>query len=104
MSDGKSYTIQIIGLGSTSWLHTPFDGEYLVEYDPERDGIDPLGRPMAAHIVTTKQRADARRFKDQLEAWEFYRQVCKRRPRRRPDRMPNRPLTAFTISVEPIDD
>src|SRR5262245_24263520 len=93
------FVIRIIGLGS-SVDSTPFDNQFLKEYDPERDGIDAWGRTMDAHVVTTPNVREAIRFKDQLDAWEFYRQVCKRRPRRRPDRKPNRPLTAFTVSVE----
>ena len=42
---------------------TGFDGEYLVEYDPERDGFDPLlDLPMDAFVSTTPVLAEAKRF------------------------------------------
>lgn len=93
--------IQIEGLvGQTS---SPFDGEFLVEYDPERDGRDPQGAPMLAHIVTTPDREKAKRFANYPEASECWRRVCKRKPTR-PDGRPNRPLTAFTVAILPAEE
>ena len=99
-----SYVIRIEGLafnqprpgGSSS----PFDGEYLAEYDPERDGTDPNGESMIAHIVTTPNPEDALHFDTGPDATECYRQVCQRNPTR-PDGKPNRPLTAFTVAILP---
>lgn len=83
---------------------TPFDDQWLVEYDPERDGTDPDGIPMSARVVTTLDRSMARRFTDAQEALACWRQVCRRDPHGgRPDGGLNRPLTAFTIEVEPAE-
>lgn len=91
-----SVVIKIEGL--INGQPTPFDGEYLVEYDPERDGTAPDGSPMLAHIVTTPDLAEAKKFPDFIEAAECWKRVCKRTPRR-PDGKPNRPLTAFTVAI-----
>lgn len=77
---------------------TPFDGQYLVEYDPERDGRAPDGAPMLAHVLTSPEKARARRFRDAADAWRLWGQTSKRRPLRA-DGKPNRPLTAFTIEI-----
>jgi hypothetical protein len=49
--DEEKRVIRIVGLinGGTS----AFDGQYVVEYDPGRDGVEPMGRPMLCHLVTT---------------------------------------------------
>lgn len=85
-------------LGAPSWGPTPFDGQYLVEYDPTREGVDPDGTPMLAHIVTTDDPGRARRFADlptlhacwTLESGQPY-------PR-------NRPLTGYNIEPVTVDD
>jgi hypothetical protein len=87
--------------GPLDGTRTPFDGQYLVEYDPDRSGHDPEGRPMLAHVVTTPHVADARTFPTAVEAWACWRQQSSRWPTR-PDGLPNRPLTAFTIEVESL--
>lgn len=88
--------IEILGLvdGSPS----PFDGEFLVEFDPDRPGVAPDGRPIIFHLVTTTDRKKARTFEGN-EAIEFWRQVSRDDPIR-PDGEPNRPLTMFTVSIE----
>ena len=88
--------MQIVGLVSGD--ECPFDGQFLVEYDPERDGTDPRGWPMMAHIVCTPHIRDARRFTDFGEAHRVWTRTCRRDPVR-PDGKPNRPLTAFTVSI-----
>lgn len=90
-----SYVIRIDGL---TGHRTGFDGEFLLEYDPERDGRDPQGAPMIAHIVTTPDLDEAKRFDSGADATECWRQVCKRNPTR-PDGQPNRPLSAFTVTI-----
>jgi hypothetical protein len=82
---------------------TPFDGEFLVEYDPERDGTAPDGSPMFAHVVTTPDPDQAKKFPDFIEAAECWKRVCKRTPTR-PDGKPNRPLTAFTVKFVPGEE
>ncbi len=88
--------MQIVGLVARP--PTPFDGQYVLEYDPERNGVAPDGRLMSAHIVTTKDVGRARRWATGGEALAFWRQVCQREPTRI-DGKPNRPLTAFTVEI-----
>lgn len=71
-------------------------GAYLESYDPEAH----RGQGKAKW---TDDIAKAMRFATQLEAFDFWRQQSKTMPFR-PDGKPNRPLTAFTISVGHIDD
>jgi len=85
--------IKIVGLSSGE--STPFDGQYVVEYDPAREGIDPNGRVMTAHLVTTPDRAKAKEYKLEEAIAEL-----RRSHGLRPDGKPNRPLTAFTVSIE----
>ncbi len=90
--------------GFINGTSSPFDGQYLVEYDPERDGVAPDGTPMLAYIVTTPDIAKAKRFASKIEAFECWRQISKRDPyggRLAPDGKPNRPLTAFTVQIGP---
>ncbi len=104
MSKGDSrnpLVVQIVGL--VSGVPSSFDGKYLVEYDPERDGISPDGRPMVAHIVVSSNKAEAKVFADLEEARACWAQVPKRQPVRR-DGKPNRPLTAFTVTMLPFAD
>lgn len=92
--------VKIIGMATGG--PCPYDDQYLVEYDPERDGETPDGRPMIAHIVTTDDPAEARHFADFREATECWKRVCERSPRR-PDGEPNRPLTAFSVEFLPAE-
>lgn len=87
-------TVRIIGLvgGGTS----PFDGLYLVDYDPTRPGTAPNGQRLSAHIEVTDDRAKARRFDGPVEAHAYWRTESGR-----PYPM-NRPLTAFMIDVESL--
>jgi hypothetical protein len=89
------YLMQIIGIEGMS---TPFDGEYLVEYDPSRNSFDPDGMPMLAHVVTTKNPSRAKRYENLEAIHAEWTRVDPRQPVR-PDGQPNRPLTAFTIST-----
>lgn len=93
--------MRIVGLvNGTS--HTAFDGKYLVDYDAERDGIDPAtGLPTIAHIAVTDDPARALVFDHVGEGLECWRRVCERDPVR-PDGQPNRPLTAFTVEFAPL--
>lgn len=88
--------IKVIGL--TNGEPTAFDGQWVVEYDPGRDGRDPRGRPMLCHLVTTPDLAQATRY-ETGEAFELWRAVDPRQPKR-PDGKPNRPFTAFTVAFD----
>ena len=85
--------IKILGLNNG--MPTPFDGQYVVEYDPARPGVDPEGRPMIAHLVTTPDRAKAKEYATAADALRELR----RSHGERFDGKPNRPLTAFTVVI-----
>lgn len=76
---------------------TPFDGQYVVEYDPSRDGVR-IGW-MNFHLVTTPHLAEATRYTIE-QAADTYLAVDARQPIR-PDGKPNRPLTAFHVMSGP---
>ena len=59
------------------------------------DAHDGLGR-----VNGTRHRHEAMRFTDMRAAFEAYRTQSRVRPLR-PDGKPNRPLTAYTIEIEP---
>lgn len=84
-------TLKLIGLASGE--PTPFDGSYVVEYDPGRDGLDLL----ACHLVTTPDR-DLALHASTKELMMLWRSVDPRDPVRS-DGKPNRPLTAFTVEI-----
>lgn len=74
----------------------PVLGEYLKAFDVDAHE----GRGDATF---TKNVAKAMRFKDVAEALAAYQMQSKLRPMRR-DGRPNRPLTAFNMTVETIPD
>ena len=84
--------IKLIGLINGG--STPFDGQYLVEYDPTRQGVDPNGDPMYAHIVCTPDPAKALQltFAEAAELWQ-------KSAGTRWDGKPNRPITAFSVEI-----
>lgn len=86
--------MRVVGL--VSGATTAFDGEWLVDYDPTRPGIDPDGRPMSVTIKTSPRLADAKRFHGVGEAHELWTTST---GRVRPDGKPDRPFTAFNIEV-----
>ena len=86
--------IQIVSLSDGT--KTPFDGKYLKEYDPMRDGMDPAGDPMSCHLVAVDKPEDAAQFSDAGTALACWRQ---RGRGWRHDGEWNRPLTAFTVQV-----
>jgi hypothetical protein len=69
---------------------------WLKSFDPEYAG----GR---GHAEWTFVGREALRFGSSREAFEFWRQQSRTRPLR-PDRQPNRPLTAFTCDIEEVPD
>jgi len=99
VSEGRgegNVTIQIVGL-MVGGQETPFDGEWLVLYDPKQESFDPEGTHMIATIGTTSQRGEAMRFKD-LQAAR--REWMRWDGTMRPDGRPSRPLTAFNVQIE----
>ena len=88
---------KILLTGLVTGEPTPFDGQWLAAYDPTRPGVDPHGKPMIAHVVTTDDSFQALEFGSLAEAEECW----KRSFGVRRDGRPNRPLTAFMIEVLP---
>jgi hypothetical protein len=71
---------------------------YLKSYDPNVVAPD---RRSAGDIQSTINIGEAVQFETIEKLYECYMQVCEPMPLR-PDGEPNRPLTAFTITVESI--
>lgn len=69
-------------------------GSYLWAYNPDAPG----GRGAAAW---TRNPTEALRFPDQQAAFNTWRQVSTTHPVR-PDGKPNRPLTCYSVSIEPL--
>jgi hypothetical protein len=51
-------------------------------------------------LVVTTRRGDAKEFPDAREAMVYWQTISEAVPLR-PDGKPNRPLTAYTVSIEP---
>jgi hypothetical protein len=88
-----SYVIKIEWLGGSEGPLEPSEhaGRYVSRYDVNaHDG--------RGQVWTTDDPSKAVRFTTQLHATRFYQRISVVKPTR-PDGMPNRPLTAFTVSV-----
>jgi hypothetical protein len=72
---------------------------WLESYDP--DGGDPAVAYPTGTFAVTSNPARAMVFPDGAEALRFWRQPSTRTPLR-PDGAANRPLTAFTVAVQPV--
>lgn len=68
-----------------------------VNYRPDGRAIYPCG-----FALWTKNVDEAMKFDSPVEAWEFWKQQSTLVPLR-PDGEPNRPLTFFSVSVEPLE-
>lgn len=90
-SDKGPTRIKIISLNSGQ--PTEFDGKWLAEYDPRRQGFDSMGRPMIAHVKVTEDPMMALKFDDPADALKLLMQADGKRT----DGKPNRPLMAFTV-------
>lgn len=88
--------VKILGLVDGS--KTPFDGRYLIEYDPTQQGFAPDGKPIQCLLVTTENASEATQFHNMTIAVE----VCRRADGVRPDGLPNRPITAFNLEFEAV--
>jgi hypothetical protein len=88
---GMSYILQIVGCEQTAM----FDKKYVKAYDPTRShGL------FNFYIEVTDDPNDALKFPDVRAAIEKWRESYGLRP----DGKPNRPLTAFTVTVETVED
>ena len=91
----RDYVIQI--LQNAAGFASEEDGAYIREFTPDTDA---LGR---GTLTVTRRVEDALGFPSHAEAWKFWMQQSRRVPRR-PDGKPNRPLTAYTVSILRRDD
>lgn len=87
-----TYSIRIIGLADGRRLDG-IDGAWVVDCDVD-------GRQGRGSVIVTREARKARRFDHAHDAWAYWRRESTVVPTR-PDGKPNRPLTAYTISVEP---
>lgn len=69
-----------------------FNGQYLVSFDPE--ALGGMGS-----FIWSPDIEQAKRFPTAAEAFEMWTAVPACRPTR-PDGKPNKPLTAFTVTIE----
>ena len=89
-----NYVILIHGL--VSGQSTPYDETYLKRFD----FAGAPGGEANLHTVATPQ--EAAQFPDLEAARQEWMKVDPRQPRRPYDGRPNRPLTAFSVSIEPV--
>jgi hypothetical protein len=71
------------------------EGAWLKSFTPNGHG----GR---GDLVVTHDPAEAQRFADAAEAWKLWGATAAPPFDRRPDGKPNRPLTAWTITIEKV--
>jgi hypothetical protein len=90
-----TYTLKATGPMNLP-LAQQIEDQYVEWYDPE--AYDGRG-----DVQLTSDRAKAKLFASHEEAWTFWKQISKTRPKRA-DGRPNRPLTAFSVSIEPTED
>ena len=96
MTAGKAFVIQLIGPAGLA-IRTPHDGRYLVECDV--DGVEQGN--LIGLIVSTDQLEEAKLFPSVADALLYWKRQSTTIPLR-PDGRPNRPLTAYTVEVEPV--
>ena len=75
---------------------TPFDGQFLVDYDPARPSVASDGTRLPFTLLTTSEREKAKEFESGAAAFDCY--LAANGVRR--DGKPNRPLTAWTVTFE----
>jgi hypothetical protein len=92
------YVIRILGDGLGR--PTVFDGQFVVEYDP--DGMTRIDRTTTLLCRLLTGPIGAAKRMTFVEAHALWTAVSKEKPVRE-DGQPNRPLTAFNVSIERID-
>jgi len=75
--------------------------EWVTFFDPD-GGPDDVEYPTGI-VVTSADASKALRFASMEEATAFWRQQSTRTPLR-PDGKPNRPLTAYTVTIRKIEE
>lgn len=83
---------------------SPPEGRYLREYDPDwiPPGTDMASPPMCGRAIWTDNMAEAKRYPDAVAAWGEWKRQSTILPLRPWDGKPNRPLTAYTISLQTV--
>jgi hypothetical protein len=89
-----SYTIRILELADGSPATAP---GYLLAFDPNPGN----GR---GDLITTPDPGNAKTFPTRHGALLFYTQQADPPHELRSDGQPNRPLTAYTVEIEKVDD
>lgn len=100
-------SVAILLLGFVDGKPSPHDGRYLKDYDPywldqpveEAPGVFRLVRK----LESVKRIEDAKHFSTAAEARMLWVQVSPNKPTRDEDGKPNRPLTAYTVMLEPVE-
>jgi hypothetical protein len=90
----KKSVIRVEWQGGHTYVPSNLEGQYVKRFDPNKFE----GR---GELIPTRNRDEAMVFASAEEAWDFYRQQSTTHPTR-PDGKPNRPLTAFTVTIEPM--
>jgi hypothetical protein len=81
-----SAVIEVLGLANGSPLHMTLPC-WIQEFTPE------------AGLTLTSKREDAQRFETTVDAWDFYRTELPQGIHGFNPAGPNRPLTAFTVTI-----
>lgn len=95
-----TYVLKLLSLADGT--KTAYDGQYLVSYNPEMDGTDPDGNEMQCTIKCTTDANGAKTYPSQSAAWAEWTRTSKRAPVRG-DGRPNKPLTAYTVEILPLE-
>jgi hypothetical protein len=85
--------IRLCGLASGE--PTPYDGMYVLEYDPRREPEDPLSE-LCCHLAVTPDPESALQFASSWDALTFWRRDT---GKRLCDGTPERPLTKFNVEI-----
>lgn len=93
MSDRFVVRLRELMIGRPSTL----DGQWLVEYDPTREGRSPLGVPMRVHLVCSPDRDEAKAFDDIAELHRYVYAETGLFPG-------DRPLNAYFLDMQRLDD
>lgn len=72
------------------------EGQYVLRYTPD-------GYQGAGELVTTRNVAEAKRYEHPIDAMRDWKRVSATHPTRL-DGKPNRPMTAFTVTTEILED
>src|SRR3954453_5487723 len=86
----------IAGYGPGTTVAKNYVGRYVKYYNPNGKG----GR---GDVQATPHKRYAQQFDSKKEAWEFWNTQSTVLPLQ-PDGKPNKPLTAFSVMIEPFDD